>query len=192
MPTQSLLSSLPSLETMPGISSRSTVPRHLRRRVGPAIDRLARLVGQPRYRVWPAGYVGTVSLSKAELEATLRDAGFQWDPVSLYHYTLVGNSSDGSWVYRSSRLADRQLHVVLFEQGSDRTEIYAHTEFSWIRHPIKHAEEESIRRSEGARTMRRILEECGVAYDRHSIVTRRATQIVGRIRVALRNGHGLF
>jgi hypothetical protein len=140
--------------------------------------------------VWPAGYVGTVSVPIAELEATLREVGFRWDPVSLYHYTLIGNSSDGSWVYRSSRLSDRQLHVVLFGKERDWTEIYAHTEYSWIRHPLKHARQEDIRRSEGARTMRRILERCRVEYDRKSILTRGVTQAGGRIREALRNARG--
>lgn len=128
------------------------------------------------------GYVGTVPVPIAELEATLRDAGFRWDPLSLYHYTLIGNSSDGSWTLRSSWFADRQLRVILFGRGSDRTDIYAHTEYSWIRHPIKHAAEEDIRRSEGATTMRRILEAHGVEYDRESTVTRTAVHLLDRLR----------
>lgn len=169
-----------------GNAARSTVPHRIRRRIGPTIDRLARRVGQPEYRVWPAGYVGTVSMPRPELEAMLHDLGFRWNPLSLFHYTLVGESSDGSWVYRPSVFADRQLHVVLYGKGSSWTDIYAHTEFSWIRHPLKHAKEEEIRRAEGAVTMRRMLEQFGVEYDRKSIVTRSVVQLADRVREAIR------
>ncbi|WP_408957068.1 hypothetical protein [Natrinema sp. 74] len=150
--------------------------------MGPVIDRVAKGLGQPEYRVWPKGYVATVSLPIAEVEEKLNDEGFSWDPLSLYHYTLVGNGSDGSWAYRSSRLADRQLHVVLFERSRDRTDVYAHTEYSWLSHPLKHAKQEAIRRSDGVATMRGVLEAWDVEYTRESIVTRTVRHIVTRLR----------
>lgn len=166
-------------------SARVRVPRRIRHRIGPWIDRFARRIGQPEYHVHPAGYVGTVRLPIADVEATLRDGGFGWDPISLYHYTQAGSSTDGSWVYRSSLLADRQLHVVLFSQAPDRTDVYAHTEFSWLRHPFKHAEEENIRREEGVAEMRRWLDAQGLEYERESVVRRRAEHVVERIRESL-------
>ncbi len=158
--------------------------------MGPVIDRVAKRFGQPEYRVWPNGYVATVSAPVGEVEKKLHDDGFSWDPLSLYHYTLVGKGSDGSWTYRSSRLADRQLHVVLFERSRDRTDIYAHTEYSWLSHPLKHAEQEDIRRTDGVETMRRLLESWGVDYTRESVVTRMMRRAVTRLRDELRYRSG--
>ena len=132
------------------------------------------------------GYVGTVQLPIADVEATLRDGGFAWDPVSLYHYTPAGSSTDGSWVYRSSPFADRQLHVVLFVQAPDRTDIYAHAEFSWLRHPVKHAREVGIRREEGVAEMRRWLDAQGLDYERESVLRRRAEHVVRRVHESVR------
>ncbi|WP_310907872.1 hypothetical protein [Natrinema sp. 1APR25-10V2] len=151
---------------------------------------MAQRVGQPEYRVWPKGYVATVPVSIGDVEEKLHEEGFSWDPLSLYHYTLVGNGSDGSWAYRPSRLADRQLHVVLFERSRDRTDIYAHTEYSWLSHPLKHAEQEGIRRTDGVETMRRVLESWGVDYTRESVVTRTMRHAVTRLRDELRRRSG--
>ncbi|WP_126662062.1 hypothetical protein [Haloterrigena salifodinae] len=161
---------------------RPMMSHRLRRQMGPTIDRVAKRFGQPEYRVWPKGYVATVSVPIAEVETKLHDEGFTWDPLSLYHYTLVGNKSDGSWTYRSSRLANRQLHVVLFERRRGRTDVYAHAEYSWLRHPLKHAEEKAIRRSDGAATMQRVLEAWDVDYTRESIVTRTVRHTLARLR----------
>lgn len=167
-------------------SARTRVPRRVRHRIGPLIDRLARRIGQPEYHVHPEGYVGTARLPIADLEAKLRNGGFAWDPISLYHYTPAGSSTDGSWVYRSSLFADRQLHVVLFSQALDRTDIYAHAEFNWLRHPLKHAEQVNIRREEGVAKMRRWLDAQGLEYERESVVRRRVEHVVERIREDLR------
>lgn len=167
---------------MLGNDVRPEMSRRLRRRIGPAMDRVAKRFGQPEYRVWPKGYAATASVPIAELERKLHDEGFSWDPLSLYHYTLVGNESNGSWTYRSSRFADRQLHVVLFERPRGRTDVYTHAEYSWLRHPLKHAEQEAIRRSDGAATMRRALEAWDVEYTRESIVTRTVRHVLARLR----------
>ena len=146
-------------------SVRASALRRLRQRLGPWINRTVEAVGQPTTRVYPAGYVGSVDLSIAELELELRDGPFTWDPLSMYHYTLEGNDTDGSWAYRSSWLGDRQLHVVLFATGPKSTEVYAHDEFNWSRHPVKHAQEADIRRHEGSAEMRRWLDERGIEYE---------------------------
>ncbi|WP_440006745.1 hypothetical protein [Halomicrococcus sp. SG-WS-1] len=159
-----------------------SLPRRIRQRIGPVVDRIARRVGQPDYRVRPAGYVGTVHRSIDDVESTLRDGGFVWDPMSLYHYTPAGSTTDGSWVYRPSQFANRQLHVVLFAQTENRVDVYAHEEYNWKRHPLKHAKEEDIRRHEGSAEMRRWLEKRGVAYECEPKVIRRAEQVVERVR----------
>ena len=171
---------------MTDTSIRSNALWRLRQRVGPWIDRFARTVGQPTTHVYPPGYVATVHLPIDDLEAELRAGGFTCDPISVYHYTPEGSSMGGSWAYRPSRLGDRQLHVVLFAQRSDRTDVYAHDEFNWLRHPLKHAGEVDIRRNEGVAEMRRWLSARGLEYERHSPWRRRIRHTVERIREYVR------
>jgi hypothetical protein len=167
---------------MTGTSARSSVLRRFRQQVGPWINRVVEGFGQPTTRVYPAGYVGTVQLSFDDFAAELDDSQFTWDPLSMYHYTLEGNDTDGSWAYRASWLADRQLHVVLFAEGSESTEVYAHDEFNWSRHPVKHAQEVDIRRHEGSAEMRRWLDEQGIEYERDSRPLRAVKHTARRIR----------
>lgn len=170
---------------MAGTSVRSSALRRLRHRVGPWLDRIANAVAQPTTHVCPPGYVATVDLSIADLEAELRDGGFSWDPLSAYHYTPEGAARTVAGRYRSSPLADRQLHVVLFAQGPDRTDVYAHDEFSWLRCPIRHAREVDVRRTEGVAEMRRWLDARGLAYDRDSRLRREVRHAVERVRERL-------
>ena len=163
-------------------SIRSSAFRRLRHRLGPWLDRVARSLGQPTTRVYPSGYVGTVQLPIDELEAELRDGGFSWDPLSMYHYTPEGSSTDGSWAYRSSWLADRQLHVVLFAHSRDRTDVYAHDEYNCLRHPVKHAEEVDVRRKDGVAEVRRWLAGRGLEYERDSWIRRKFSHAMERIR----------
>jgi len=141
------------------------VVRHLRQRIGPAIDWTVDALGQPTTRVLPPERVGTIPQPIETVESVLRDGGFRWDPLSLYHYGPDGEDADGSWAYRPSQLADRQLHVVLITDGSDATEVYAHDEFNCLRHPVKHVNEIDIRRREGRAEMRRWLDARGLTYD---------------------------
>lgn len=75
--------------------------RRLRQRVGPWLDRLAGTLGQPTTHVYPPEYVESVHLPIEKVEAELDDSGFVWDPLGTYHYTPEGNSTDGSWAYRT-------------------------------------------------------------------------------------------
>ena len=108
------------------------------------------------------------------------------------HRTPVGTSTDGSWVYRPSLLSDRQLHVVLFAQSADRVDVYAHNEYNWLRHPIKHAKQKDIRREEGAEQIRRWLDAQAIDYDHASTVYRRARHLVERFQERLSSHDSLI
>ena len=149
----------------------------VRRAVGPWIDSIARDVGKPVIHIRSQEYAGTVHCRIDDLEAKLSDAGFHWDPISLYHFTPLGTKADGSWVHRESPLADRQLHVVLFAQTEDRIDLYAHYEYSWIRHPIRHALQEDIRHEEGGRRMRARLEDLDVQTHHENVVLRKVAHL---------------
>ena len=161
---------------------RPGVPRRIRQSLGPRIDAAVRTVSDARCRVRSSEYVGTVTLDIADFEGRLYEAGFSWDPVSLYHRTPSGTEPNGSWVYRPSVLADRQLHVVLFAQARDRIDLYAHDEYSWVRHPVKHAKRERIHREAGAAEMRRVLDRMDVDHVHEPRPLRTASHLLQRVR----------
>lgn len=167
---------------MADASVRDTTLRRLRQYLAPRLNRLAKAVGQPTTHVYPSGYVGTVDRPIAGLEGALSDGGFEWDPMSAYHYTPDGTGADGSWAYRSGWFADRQLHVVLFASEGGRTDVYAHDEFSWLRHPVKHAKEVDVRREEGVAEARRWLDAHDVEYELDGRVRRRLRHAVKQVR----------
>ncbi|WP_335999348.1 hypothetical protein [Halorientalis halophila] len=150
--------------------------------VGPWIDRAAQTVGEPVTRVRAAGYAGTARCPVPDLEHELAEMGFAWDPVALYHFTPIGTPADGSWVYRESPFADRQLHVVLFAQRRDRVDLYAHDEPNWYRHPIAHARQTDIDHERGASEMRRHLATADLEIEQESLVRRKVSHAVQRLR----------
>lgn len=168
-----------------GVTLRLSIPRRIRQAVGPWLNRLARMLGQPDYCIRRTEYVGTVHVPIENLEAHLQAGGFTWAPFSLYHRTPTGTSTDGSWTYRPSVLAGQQLHVILFAQSPDRIDVYAHKEYNWLRHPLKHAKQTGIRRKEGADQMRCWLDAQGLAYDHESVVHRKAFHLYEWVREQL-------
>lgn len=154
----------------------------VRRLVGPWIDRIAHALGQEQYRVRATEYVGTVHQPVEDFESTLQRAGFTWDPVSLYHFSPSGAKADGSWAYRPSPLAHRQLHVILFVTSRGRIDVYAHEEYNFLRHPAKHAGQEAIDREAGAERMRRWLDRLDVPYGHRSALARKLALFYERIR----------
>ena len=61
--------------------------------------------------------------------------------------------------------SDNQLHLVLYV-GADRstTDVYAHWEPSWIRHPIRHYRATDIDAKKGIERIRSLFEEAGIEY----------------------------
>lgn len=131
------------------------LPYRLRQWVGPWVTRLARTLGQPEYHLRDTEYVGTVERPLDEFTATLREHGFEWDPLAWYHQPSVGSEPNGSWAYRRTPLADRQVHVILIAHAPEYIDVFAHEEYSWLRHPIKHFRQVGIERTAGRRRMRR-------------------------------------
>lgn len=169
---------------MLGVASerRRRLGYRFRRAVGPWIDRAVRLFVEETYLVYPGGYAGTVHCDVEEIESRLSDRGFAWNPVSMYHFTPSGNPSNGSWVRRPSALADRQLHAVLVRRGPDRVDVYAHEEYSWLRHPLKHARDAGLDRDRGAERMRSVLADLDVEHSEDSYLRRKLSHLDRRVR----------
>jgi len=141
------------------------VPYRVRQRLGPWITRLARALGQPEYRLRDTEYVGTVKQPLDEFTAALKEHGFEWDPLAWYHVPPVGSEPNGSWAYRRGLLADRQIHVILIAHSAKYIDVFAHEEYNWLRHPIKHLRQVGIEREVGSSKMQRWLESHGVAFE---------------------------
>lgn len=135
----------------------------VRRTVCPPLDRLATPIGGYAQCVMDADeYVGAIEREVDSFAAELRSMGFRREPVSALKRHEDGRLSAGSWVRRSGLLADGQLHVTIF-RGSRRTvDVFAHWEYSWITHPIKHYRATGWDTEQGVRMMRALLEGRGI------------------------------
>lgn len=154
------------------------VPYRVRTWLGPVITRLGRTFGQPEYRLRDTEYVGTVQQPLDEFTETLQKHGFEWDPVAWYHQPSVGSEPNGSWAYRRTLLADRQIHVILIAHSPAYIDVFAHEEYNWLRHPIKHLRQVNIKRKAGRRKMRQWIESHGIEIDVNSRSRRRVTRAV--------------
>ena len=115
-------------------------------------------------------YALTVREPYRLFEARLHRLGFVRNLVSSLKYRSHGTDPEvtvASWArYPDGPLSsDRQLHVGLFV-GSDRetTDVYAHWEPSWIRHPIRHYRAEEVDAETGVRRLRGLFEGEGIEY----------------------------
>ncbi|UIP00327.1 hypothetical protein Hbl1158_02860 [Halobaculum sp. CBA1158] len=106
----------------------------LRRLVLPLLDRVARerLPGDhfAAYELRPREIVGVIDASPEETERLLWDAGFRRMPLAALKRLPDGRVEIGSWAWRESPLAKRQIHVMLFAAGEGQTLVAAHEEAS--------------------------------------------------------------
>lgn len=141
----------------------STVRRNTVPYIAPIVVRLNDELGRNIYVSYPQGrheYVGVVNLSQRELEAELRDIGFELNPLAAWK-TLANTdeSEQGSWrwvnpndeyygleapseatEYEHDNGYAHQLHVILYELDDDAgtTVVCAHHELAWDAYPIGH------------------------------------------------------
>ena len=104
------------------------------------------------------------------VEAQLHRLGFVRNLVSSLKYRdyeTPPETTVASWVrYPDGALAsDNQLHLALYA-GSDRstTDVYAHWEPSWIRHPIRHYRATDVDAQRGIERARSLFEDAGIEY----------------------------
>jgi hypothetical protein len=104
------------------------------------------------------------------VEARLHRLGFVRNLVSSVKYRdyeTPPETTVASWVrYPEGALAsDDQLRLGLYA-GSDRstTDVYAHWEPSWIRHPIRHYRATGVNAERGIERTRSLFEAAGIEY----------------------------
>jgi hypothetical protein len=76
-------------------------------------------------------YAGRLDYSFDAAEQLLYREGFIRNPMARLK-VRDSQPEDGSWVYRESPLAPRQLHLMLFENDDGTTDVYAHEELSSV------------------------------------------------------------
>lgn len=105
---------------------------YVRRGLLPLLDRMLRrrAPGQhyAAYQLSMDEVVGTIDATPEEIEQLLWDAGFRRMPLAALKSLPDGRVERGSWTYRDSLLADRQLHVMLFATAEGQTLVAAHAE----------------------------------------------------------------
>ncbi|WP_418284207.1 hypothetical protein [Halorubrum sp. DTA46] len=109
-------------------------------------------------------YVGTLHCAEPEVEELLASVGFSRNLVASLKIRVDGNISDGSWVSRDSLLADHQLHAILHD-GDGGVDVYAHWEYSSIRHPYRHYLARDYDAETGVRLTRSILSDTAAEHD---------------------------
>lgn len=132
----------------------------LRGTFAPFVGRL--LFGVRRRETSDGQFVGVVNMSEESFEAELHDMGFHRNPASYWKYIPRFGGEAGSW--RKTH-GEWQLHVILFSNSDERTHIYAHWEYRWDRHPIKHVRGTGANASKGVNEMRRELKLASIHYD---------------------------
>lgn len=105
-------------------------------------------------------YVGWLPMSVEALEHVLWVNGFKRNPLAALKRREDGAPSAGSWAWRPSLFAHRQLHVVLIADDGG-TSIYAHLEPNIYRHPRRHLSTEYVDFVGGANTVRQWLTVAG-------------------------------
>ncbi|GAB7094531.1 hypothetical protein JCM30237_16840 [Halolamina litorea] len=100
----------------------------------PLLDRAGRAlnIGYAAYTVGYHEYAGTLDMSAEDAESFLYEHGFRRNPLSAYKTLPDGREEAGSWVYRESLFATKQLHVMTFERDTGGTDCFAHWEYSAI------------------------------------------------------------
>ena len=93
-------------------------------------------------------YVGRIQIDEESFEEVLEQLGFIRNPLAYYKYTPEDRPSTGSWVLLSGDgpikiRSGRQLHITIYE-SEDGIDVFAHNEFDWREHPVRHLREEII------------------------------------------------
>ena len=155
----------------PGVTHELRLLERVRQTVASLLHLPLSAVGLYAERETPRDqYALTLREPYPAVEARLHRLGFVRNLVSslkFRDYATPPETSVASWaLYPEGALgSDSQLHLALFV-GPDRstTDVYAHWEPSWIRHPIRHYRATDVDAEEGVERTRALFEREGIEY----------------------------
>jgi hypothetical protein len=116
-------------------------------------------------------FVGRVPMGEEEFESVLHDMGFVRNPLASLKIHGSGETEEGSWRRVSENEPNFQIHAVLYDGSNvdnaetDVTYVYAHWEYRWDRHPIKHYNEVNYNAAKGRKLLTKMLDENGIPHD---------------------------
>ena len=118
-------------------------------------------------------FVGRVPMSEEDFEEYLHEWGFERNPLAALKYRLQHSDvEEGSW--RKIGFEDDpeyQIHVILYDgsqinnANDGETFVYAHWEYRWDVHPIKHYRGINIDENKGVKMVRDLLDEADIDYE---------------------------
>lgn len=105
-----------------------------RRRSLPTLHRVfTRFDGYATYPLDETEYAGSIAATPESVEETLWADGLVRNPLAALKTDPFGTTETGSWMYRDTPTAERQVHVMLFRHdagGAEQTDLYAHEEYA--------------------------------------------------------------
>jgi len=117
-------------------------------------------------------FVGRVPMAQEAFESVLEDESFHRNPLASLKSRQDGEIEEGSWrKINIDKQPEKQLHVVLYDGSKidtaepEHTYVYAHIEYRWDVHPIKHYRGHELNAAEGVKMMKTILNDRGVSYE---------------------------
>jgi hypothetical protein len=119
-------------------------------------------------------FVGRVPFPEENFERKLDTMDFQRNPLSSWKRLESDPDQYEEASFRKigfDEYPDMQIHVVLYDgsniQDADSgyTYIYAHWEYRWDKHPIKHYYGKEKSGPEGVKKMKDILDQRGIPYE---------------------------
>jgi len=129
----------------------------------PQLDSIARRLrlGYAAYELDDSEYAGRIDAPIEDVDTLLAAYGFERMPLSAWKTLPDGRTEAGSWARREHPLAERQLHVMLFQAGEEATDCYAHEEFNAFhpRYAAAHYHAVEYNPPAGCRQLRELLGE---------------------------------
>lgn len=118
-------------------------------------------------------FVGRVEMGEEAFEKYLDGCGFERNPLSSWKH-LKSTEEHEEASFRKvgfEDFPDYQVHVILYDGSlinnadTGYTYIYAHWEYRWDKHPIKHLKRENYNGPEGVRRMKSNLDQNGLPHE---------------------------
>lgn len=116
-------------------------------------------------------FVGRVNMYEEQFEQKLHEWGFERNPVAGLKTSLSGEVEEGSWRLVDDDNPEKQLHLIFYDgrnipnARTGELFIYAHYEYRWDVHPIKHHRKKDVEEHRGVMDAREFLNDDGIPYE---------------------------